>query len=305
MDALGVLAANAGSGKSAPLCRLCMQRPAIRNSHVIPGFVFRAIKSDSPTGYFRDPRNPNRRCQDGDKLELLCTECEQRFGAAEREFAGQIFVHFHNTDQDHFVYGPWLHYFMTSLAWRTLVLDLPGLEAYAANPQPPIGDLTIAAETMRKYLLGASNLGPMLHNHVALFTEGFSCSKEPAAGSPHVSIRRSAGGYTLLDRQCGYLAVLHNLAGFMCFLIIKGNPRDTWYQTKVDPMGGEIRQPQQVSSPFMGDLLNSLFTFNAQRKCELSETQQKKILEAVLRNPTAPSLRFLERDRQLLDETSR
>ena len=87
---------------SAVLCRLCSSNPAIENSHVISGFLFRAIKSDSPTGFFRNPNNPNRRLQDGEKLPLLCAACEQRFGDAEREFATNIFSPFHKTDRDHF-----------------------------------------------------------------------------------------------------------------------------------------------------------------------------------------------------------
>src|SRR5262245_57540060 len=131
---------------SVVLCRLCSRHPAIKNSHVIPEFVFRSIKADSPTGFFRNPHNnPNRRVQDGDKLPLLCKDCEQRFGNAEQEFANNVFSPFHKTDRDEFSYGPWLHYFMTSLAWRTLILDLPGLESDLANPRTTIKELEDAA----------------------------------------------------------------------------------------------------------------------------------------------------------------
>src|SRR5262245_10216887 len=144
---------------STILCRLCLERRAIKNSHVISGFVFRSIKSDSPTGFFRNPNEPNRRLQDGDKLELLCDECEQRFSNAEREFATNVFLPFHRADCCEFSYGPWLHYFMTSLAWRTLILDLPGLKSDAANRPKAVARLVAAAETMNQYLLGATNLG--------------------------------------------------------------------------------------------------------------------------------------------------
>jgi len=108
------------SSMSNSLCRLCLECPAIENSHVIPSFVFRPIKSDSPTGYFRNPNNPNRRLQDGDKLQLLCPQCEQRFGNAESEFATNVFLPFHRADCCEFSYGPWLHYFMTSLVKKQI-----------------------------------------------------------------------------------------------------------------------------------------------------------------------------------------
>ncbi len=69
-----------------------------------------------------------------------------------------------------------------------------------------------------------------------------------ATASPNVMIRRSVFGYSILDQQQGYSAILHNLAGFMCFLIVKGNPRDTWCGTKVSPSGGEMKQPQHIES---------------------------------------------------------
>ncbi|MEE9130848.1 MAG: hypothetical protein V3T84_12575 [Phycisphaerales bacterium] len=281
---------------SAVLCRLCSSDPAIENSHVISKFVFRAIKSDSPTGFFRNPNNPNRRLQDGDKFRLLCATCEQRFGEAEREFATNIFSPFHNTDQDHFSYGPWLHYYMTSLAWRTLILDLPGLEADAANPRATVAKLAAAAETMRLYLLGGNELARLLRNHAFVFTTAHSGSAELASAGPNVMIRRSVFGYSILHRLYGHSGIIHNLAGFMCFLIVKGNPRDTWNQTKINPTGGEIRPPQRVSSWLMGELL-SCIVGSSKKQLAMSEAQQEKVSEAMRKNPSARAFRFRELDK--------
>ncbi len=281
-------------------CRLCAAHPAIKNSHVTSGFLFRAIKEDSPTGFFRNPNNPNRRLQDGDKVELLCTLCEQRFAGAERKFASRIFRAFHTADQDEFSYGPWLHYFMTSLAWRTLVLELPGLEADSANPRSVIADVATPAETMRQYLLGASALAAALRNHAVVFTRADSASPELVAARPHVLIRRSVFGYSLLDRDHGSSGIIHNLAGFLCFLIVQGNPHDQWHQTKISPTGGEIKQPQRINSWLMADLL-ALVVDSAQKLATISETQRDNVGRAVLKNPTAAGLRFRESDRGLLD----
>lgn len=284
---------------SAELCRLCVRNPAIENSHVIPRFVFRAIKSDSPTGFFRNPNNPNLRRQDGDKLRLLCSDCEQRFGSAENAFASNIFSDFHRNDRDHFSYGPWLHYFMTSLAWRTLVLDLPGLELDNANPRAAVTQLTEAAETMRLYLLGASNLAVCLRNHAVVWTKCHSGSADLAAVGPNVMIRRSVFGYSVVDQMLGYSGVILNLAGFMCFLIVKGKPQDTWTATKVNPAGGELKPPQHVSSWLMGELLNCI-TESAQKQSAMSDAQRQKVSEAMCENPWAPSLRFQELDKNFL-----
>ncbi len=289
---------------SAELCRLCQLHPAIENSHVTSRLVFRAIKSDSPTGYFRNPNNPNQRSQDGDKVTLLCTNCEQRFALAEGEFARKIFRAFHASDVDHFAYGPWLHYFMSSLAWRTLVLDLPGLEADEANPRAAVAQLAEAAETMRQYLLGASDLAGTLRNHAVAWAKSHSACAPLAAVGPNVMIRRSVFGYSVLDRLHGYSGVFHNLAGFMCFLIVKGNPRDTWISTKVHPTGGEIKQPQRVSSWLMGELLSCIVE-SAHKLTGMSENQREKLREAASRGPSAPSIRFRELDRHVTESDGR
>lgn len=283
---------------SVVLCRLCGLHPAIENSHVTSGFVYRAIKGDSPTGFFRNPNNPNRRLQDGDKFALLCTGCEQRFGDAEREFSTNVFADFHAKDRDEFTYGPWLHYFMTSLAWRTLILDLPGLEADAANPRPAVAELAAAAETMRQYLLGANGVAGSLRNHAVAWTKGHSACAALAAAGPNVMLRRSVFGYSILHRLHGYSGILHNLAGFMCFLIVKGNPRDTWSGTKVNPIGGEMKQPQRVSSWLMGELLSCLVE-SAKQQTGMSDVQRQKVAEAMRKNPSAPSLRFRELDKRV------
>lgn len=283
---------------SASLCRLCDLHPAIENSHITPRFVFRAIKSDSPTGFFRNPNRPNQRLQDGDKSQLLCPNCEQRFGDCEREFASKNYMAFHTTDQDQFIYGPWLHFFMTSIAWRTLLLDLPGLQDDALNSRRAIAELAEAAETMRNYLLGASNLAGALRNHAVAWTKCHEASGPLAVAGPNVMIRRSVFGYTVLDRTHGYSGILHNLAGFMCFLIVKGRPSDVWSGTKVNPSGGEIKQPQRVRSWLMEELLDAVVE-SAQQQAGMSDVQRQKVAEAMRKNPSAPSLRFRDLDKRV------
>jgi hypothetical protein len=109
-------------------------------------------------------------------------------------------------------------------------------------------------------------------------------------------IRRTVFGYTIADRETGCSGILHNLAGFMCFLILANDPRDKWSGTKVMPSGGEIRQPQNVDSWLMGELLNTIVE-KGKMKSALSERQREKMAETMAKNPTAAALRFLELDK--------
>lgn len=284
------------------VCKLCHSAPAIENSHVIPAFVFRAIKGDSFTGFFRNPNDPNVRRQDGDKVPLLCTGCEGRFSTAEREFAAKVFEPFHTRDQDAFDYGEWMQYFLTSLAWRTLVLDLPGITLDASVAKAVVENLRRTEEKAREYLLGANHFAPLFRHHLIVFTKADSCSPDMAALGPNVMFRRSAFGYTLFDKVRGYAAVVHNLAGLICVLIIKGNPQDKWEGTKISPSTGTMKPPHNVSSWIMGDVLEMLQDAKKSQAEKLSDRQQDKIVEAVKKNPNAPALKRHEEDQRLRSE---
>lgn len=281
------------------LCRLCNLNESIENSHVIPRLVFRAIKSDSPTGFFRNFRTPNKREQDGDKVPLLCVECEKRFSVAENLFAQNVFVPFHEMDQDHFSYGPWLHYFLTSLAWRTLVLDLPGLEADPTILPHLLEPVRASIRAMQNYLCGAAHLGDSIRHHAIILTVARKCSPELATVGPNILIRRSVVDYALIEKRQGYAAVVHNMAGFITMLNIKGNPRDNWLNTKIDPRGGKITQPQKVTSWIMHDLLERMMYAHEAVLGGMSEKQQKKILGGIQDSSTAQSLRHAVRDAQI------
>lgn len=280
---------------STDICRLCESKPAIKNSHIIPAFVSRAIKSDSVTGFLRLAASPDRRIQDSDKHPLLCKDCEQRFSERESLFNRHIFKAFHESDQDTFDYDDWLHYFITSLTWRTLILDLADSSTLARIPDSVLPELRASADTMQRYLLGEDKFARQIRNHAVVFTGGDVCSSELAAAGPNFMLRRSAGGYTLWTAD-GFSAVFHNLAGILCVTHIRGNPRDVWRNTKIDPAGGKIRQPQNVHSWIVHDFLKTIIEFS---KTRVSDNQQSVIENAMRKNPDAASLRFREADRRL------
>ena len=69
------------------VCALCLQERQLRDSHIIPKFVFDYLKRTSATGFLRFSDRPNRRAQDGMTAALLCDECEQRLSVFEKYFA--------------------------------------------------------------------------------------------------------------------------------------------------------------------------------------------------------------------------
>lgn len=72
------------------LCKYCKENEAIKNSHIIPSFIYEWIKTTS-TGYLRTTDEPNVRKQDGLKSALLCLDCERDFAKIEDVFKKEYF----------------------------------------------------------------------------------------------------------------------------------------------------------------------------------------------------------------------
>jgi hypothetical protein len=189
---------------------------------------------------------------------------------------------------------------MTSLAWRTLILDIPSIEAAADVPAAIKRELSTSASIIEAYLLGSSQLGSTLRNHALVFTGARSASRDLASIGPNVMLRRSAFGYTVISKIHGYAAVIHNLAGFICVLVIKGNPRDQWRNTKINPVGGTVVPPQSVDSWIMHDLMEFLIEAHDAKKRNLSDVQRQKTIAAMQRRPNVPSLRFRAMDEAII-----
>ena len=79
-------------------CALCHNVKELKDSHIIPAFVYRWIKETSATGYLRFSENINRRYQDGRKIKLLCLDCEERFNKYETSFSNNIFYPYANKE---------------------------------------------------------------------------------------------------------------------------------------------------------------------------------------------------------------
>lgn len=104
------------------ICRLCCRDRDLRESHIIPKFVFAWLKETSATPFMRESRSPNRRVQDGLKRYWLCSDCEQQIGDYEREFSLKIFHPLAANGLHRIAYGDWLLKFCASVSWRVLLL---------------------------------------------------------------------------------------------------------------------------------------------------------------------------------------
>jgi hypothetical protein len=112
-------------------CKLCCRQRELRESHIIPKFVFDWLKESSATGFLRFSDVPNRRVQDGVNPDMLCDDCERLFNRWETQFATRIFHPLNRREAMRFDYEEWLLKFAVSVSWRALTwiepYDLPEL----------------------------------------------------------------------------------------------------------------------------------------------------------------------------------
>lgn len=134
-------------------CALCRQNRELQLSHIVPNFVGRKMKKTAP-GNIRITNEPNKVAQDIEKHFLLCHDCEELFSAKERWFANNIFNPWQDKKVTRFEYDDNLTYFITSLSWRSLYLDLEEYSCDKEFNQDILMLMFRAEQNMREYLLG-------------------------------------------------------------------------------------------------------------------------------------------------------
>lgn len=102
----------------ASLCILCKNKPAIKNSHVVPNFVVKRLKKGNPIGTLIHSKKLNKVEQDGWKADYLCKDCEERFSKLEDWFCKEVYDPFLDNQISSFNYSSQLLEFSLSLYFR-------------------------------------------------------------------------------------------------------------------------------------------------------------------------------------------
>lgn len=138
-------------------CALCGAEAILEVSHLVPRFVAKRMRMDSPTGFFRAGRNVNMRLQDAPKRRMLCRSCEDLFSELETRFAQDIFTPTMDGAAIELELFEAHHRFCASIVWRNLkriLLDGADFEQdYTAEDWQGIER---AERGLREYLLGKS-----------------------------------------------------------------------------------------------------------------------------------------------------
>jgi hypothetical protein len=129
-------------------CAFCRENRPLRESHLLPRWIIERALEKSPTGRMRDADAINKPVQDGEKLPLLCSACEERFGKLETMEA-------RNHDDGKTIAGSGYERgfcrFVVSVLWRVGVSRVEQLRSESPKFLEP---LTAAVTTWKEYLDG-------------------------------------------------------------------------------------------------------------------------------------------------------
>lgn len=265
-------------------CALCRLEAELEESHIIPKFVYRSLKKNSPTGNMRMTIEPNKKVQDGDKLFLLCGSCEDLFNNYETLFAGNVYHKFQSGTLNEFEYDSWLERFIVSVNWRNLYLDIIEFVKKPNINARELEHLIDCEQKLREFLLNKNEGLGCIENHIFFFNKIETSSKEVADLNLHSALGSSVMGYTVLCDSYDSSYIFLNLQGLIMVTILKPSNHDSWDKTMVEKSGiFNLQEAQYIRSPLMSELEYIATKINNSQS-KLSDTQRAKILESIKNN---------------------
>src|ERR1700722_399075 len=147
-------------------CGLCSNARPLRRSHLVSEFIERRLKLDAGTPFLRTA-NPNQRVQGGPRKRLLCGDCEDRFSAAEDEFAREFYHPTLDGNRLEIVWTRGLARFLASITWRNLIDTLGSGRAHSLDYRlEDVARMRSSEERLRHYLLDAIPYPREVEHHV-------------------------------------------------------------------------------------------------------------------------------------------
>ena len=257
-------------------CALCRKNKELQLSHIVPHFVGRKMIKTAP-GNIRMTNEPNIVAQDIEKHYMLCHDCEELFSARERWFASNIFNPWQDHKQEQFSYDENLTYFIISLSWRSLYLDL---EEFSCDPTFSREVLMImlrAENIMRDYLLGKRQDISDIQNHIFFFDRIETASNYDFDKNPSVAMHRSITSYSAYNGKTSF--TISNLMGIMIVTFYSMDAEEEWINTQIMNGSGTIVARNQGIKSVVGQEIKHWMDVAENAKNNLSDNQKNKILE--------------------------
>lgn len=255
-------------------CALCRQKKELQLSHIVPHFVGRKLIKTAP-GNIRSTNEPNKIAQDIEKHFMLCHECEELFSAKERWFASNIFNPRQDRNEGLFNYDDNLTYFIISLSWRSLYLDLEEFVTDKNFDKEILLILLRAEQIMREYLLGKRQDIELIQNHIFFLDRIKSAKNIDVSQHPSVAMHRSISSYTAYNGKTSF--TVSNLLGILVVTFYSMDINEEWVNTRISAENGIIEARNQKMASVVGQEIQHWMKQSEEAMESLSENQKQKI----------------------------
>ena len=187
-------------------------------------------------------------------------------------------------NQKEFHYDCETYYFLTSVSWRSLYLDILD---FVANAE----EVGIDAETldclikregqMRNFLLKKQPNVAGIEHHIFFFEDIKSITNDLIDTRPHTTIHRSIGSYTFFNKELKTYATVTNMMGIILFTLYSKGKQENWVNTEIINGSGSIKAENQIIESVCGNELTEMLNNAKRAASEISEKQRALINERV------------------------
>lgn len=259
------------------LCKYCKENEAIKNSHIIPSFIFEWLKDTSPTGFIRNTVNPNKREQDGPKSPLLCNSCEVNFSEVENSFKKETFsklANYRNPCPQILQISESARKCMYVIAWRVLA------DAYFFPK-----DNQYTEDEFNKFPEFLDEIKKLIEDSKSkdFRTHLIPCTREVLTrlDLPKVDwhyYERSVGAEPRIwDNWERFLVYIKIPFAIICFEIVP-NSKDVWQGTKIDDIDSINLNEITACPSYVSGQIQHFYDSFLKSKGKVSLKQQEKML---------------------------
>ena len=261
-------------------CALCGIETNLELSHIVPKMVMRTLKKTA-VGSIRNSQNPNIPVQDSEKHHMLCGDCEDLFSEKETYFANNLFHQYIKREKEIFDYNSKLYYFLISLSWRSLYLDLIDFTENHVVGIDALEHLISCEKIMKDYLLNSRDDIGTIEHHIFFFDviREITGNTEIAELRPHVTFHRSIISYTFCFEDDGTYGTITNMMGIVVITLYKKGSREKWEGTQILNGIGSIEAKDQQITSVVGNEFTDILKTAQSASNSISETQMGKIVD--------------------------
>ncbi|GLB29108.1 hypothetical protein LAD12857_10310 [Lacrimispora amygdalina] len=261
------------------VCALCRENKELELSHIIPKFVMRYLKKTA-FGAIRNMGDFNRVVQDSEKHYLLCGDCEDLFSTYETKFANKFFYPYMKDNVKEFNYDGDTYYFLTSVSWRSLYLDILDFVENAEKVGIDLETLNCLIDkerSMRDYLLKKEPNVSGIEHHIFFFEDVKELSNNLEDLRPHTTFHRSLTSYTFFDKGLKTYATVTNMMGIILFTLYSKGKDEYWENTEIINGIGTIKAVKQIVTSVCGNELIEILKGAKEGASKTNDKQQEQI----------------------------